>query len=895
MSSLDAGNSKTFFRFSIAVLAVVAAFLLYRVVGLCIDERLPPFVTFYPAIMVAALFAGFWPGLLATALASLLAVYWVLPLRGSFAVAGLSNVVALAFFLGGGVFISVLAERYRANQRQMADYKREHARQTEEQLQQVSEYHSLALEAAELGAWDYRFQTGDVVWDECCRNIFGVATGDHFDYQACIARIHPEDRPVVDEAVKQAIAGTDGGAYHKDFRVLWPDASIHWVESHGRVSFDGEGDQRRAVRFIGVNRDSTRHKQAEEALRSSQAKLHGIVSSAMDAVISIDDQQRIVVFNRAAETVFQCSESEALGSSLDRFIPHTLREAHREQLRLFGREGVTHRSANSPAILTGLRASGEEFPLEATISQAQAEGQKFYTVILRDITERNQSEEVLRKQAELIDLAHNTIMVWNLDGTIRFWNRGAEEMYAYPKHQAIGRFVHDLLRTVFPQPLTEIETDLLRRGRWEGELTQTAQDGTTIVVSSRWVLQRDSNGQARGVMEINNDITERIQAEQALRASEQRWATTLQSIGDAVISTDVAGNIEFMNEVAERLTGWPLSEAKGKHLSNVFSVTQEVTRILPECPVTTVLRSGKVVDLSDRALLIARDGAEIPIQDSAAPIRGRSGQIEGVVLVFQDVVEQRKAEKALRISDRLATTGRLAATIAHEIHNPLDAVSNLLYLIAQGTQEDLTRKYASTASHELLRITQMTQRMLAFQREAAKPVPVKIAEILESVTDLYERKIKSTGITLKQQIDFDGQILALPGELRQMFANLVGNAIEAVAARHGTITVRAYASRDWRRHRPGLRVVVADDGPGIPPEVRARIFEPFFTTKGESGTGLGLWIASEILRKYDGTLHLRTSTQPHLSGACFSIFLPFDAVGVNAEALPTALNNHNHA
>jgi signal transduction histidine kinase len=145
------------------------------------------------------------------------------------------------------------------------------------------------------------------------------------------------------------------------------------------------------------------------------------------------------------------------------------------------------------------------------------------------------------------------------------------------------------------------------------------------------------------------------------------------------------------------------------------------------------------------------------------------------------------------------------------------------------------------------------------------------------VIALYDKKIRSAGINLKQQIEFDGQILALPGELRQAFANLVGNAIEAMGSRHGTITLRAYASRDWRDDRPGLRVVVADDGPGIPASVRTSIFEPFFTTKGEGGTGLGLWITSDILRKYDGIIRLRTSTQSQRSGTCFSVFFPFEA------------------
>jgi len=180
------------------------------------------------------------------------------------------------------------------------------------------------------------------------------------------------------------------------------------------------------------------------------------------------------------------------------------------------------------------------------------------------------------------------------------------------------------------------------------------------------------------------------------------------------------------------------------------------------------------------------------------------------------------------------------------------------------------------ASQELARVTQMTKQMLAFQREAAKPIPVKITEILENVTALFDRKIQAAGIHLKQQFEFDGQILAFPGELRQVFANLVGNAIEAMGSRHGTITLRAYASHDWRHDRPGLRVVVADDGPGIPANVRTSMFEPFFTTKGESGTGLGLWVTSDILRKYDGTMRLRSSTQGPHSGTCFSVFFPLE-------------------
>jgi signal transduction histidine kinase len=300
-----------------------------------------------------------------------------------------------------------------------------------------------------------------------------------------------------------------------------------------------------------------------------------------------------------------------------------------------------------------------------------------------------------------------------------------------------------------------------------------------------------------------------------------------------------------------------------------------VTRIKPESPVAKVIRSGKVIGLANHTVLIQRDGAEVAIEDSAAPILNRQGQIEGVVLVFHDVSEQRRTEKALRASERLATTGRLAATIAHKIHNPLDAVSNLLYLIEQATEDKALREYVSLATSELERVTQMTEQMLAFQREAVRPVPVHMSDILGSVLSLYERKLQSAAIRVDKQIEDRISVMALPGELRQVFANLIGNAIEAMRSQQGRLVLRTRTARDGRNGRHGVRILVADNGPGIPSEIRKKIFDPFFTTKGESGTGLGLWISADIVRKYEGTIRLWSSTRPGSSGTCFSVFLPF--------------------
>ena len=434
---------------------------------------------------------------------------------------------------------------------------------------------------------------------------------------------------------------------------------------------------------------------------------------------------------------------------------------------------------------------------------------------------------------------------------------------------------------VFPE-ISEGWKQAHRRGlagevlRSEGDRFERT-DGSVQWV--RWEIRPwyDAAGAVAGILIFSEDITERKQAEEALRQSEERWATTLHSIGDAVISTCAQGKIIFMNRVAEKLTGWPFTEAQGRDLEEVFNIVNEVTRNKPESPVAKVIRLGQVAGPVNHTALISRNGTERPIDDTGAPIRDRDGQVTGVVLVFHDISEQRRAEKAVRDSERLAMTGRMASTLAHEIHNPLDTVGNLLFLIGHDPEvPETVRPHVALASEELARVTQMTRHMLSFQREAKNPVPIKIRHVLNNVIALYAGKIESAGIQVQTEVEFEGELIGLPGELRQVFANLLGNAMEAIG-KNGKIRLHAYAGREWRQGRRGLRVTVADNGQGIPAEVRDKIFDPFFTTKGEAGTGLGLWITAGIIENNDGILRLRTVTRDGRSGTCFSVFFPFPA------------------
>lgn len=267
--------------------------------------------------------------------------------------------------------------------------------------------------------------------------------------------------------------------------------------------------------ILETNRDITESKRVEQALRQSRQQMAGILGSAMDAIISVDATRKVVLFNRAAETMFQCPASEAIGDTLDRFIPERFRGAHDGHIRRFGETGETTRKMGKLGTVYGLRADGKEFPIEASISQMESAGQKLYTVIVRDITRRVREEETLKRQAELLHLSHDAIFVWNAASGVEFWSHGAAQLYGYEPDEVHGRSPQALFRQNFPTPWKQIETELQDRGLWEGELHRQNKTGREVFVSCR--LQRVSTaGAAAVILETDRDITERRRLEQEL-------------------------------------------------------------------------------------------------------------------------------------------------------------------------------------------------------------------------------------------------------------------------------------------------------------------------------------------------------------------------------------------
>jgi signal transduction histidine kinase len=280
------------------------------------------------------------------------------------------------------------------------------------------------------------------------------------------------------------------------------------------------------------------------------------------------------------------------------------------------------------------------------------------------------------------------------------------------------------------------------------------------------------------------------------------------------------------------------------------------------------------------------DGGRKIIRNSAMPLED-NGAIVGGVVLLEDVTDRLRSEQALIRAEKLASAGRLAATIAHEINNPLEAVTNILYLLAQNRSlPDETRDYARLAEQELTRVAHIAKQTLGFYRETAAPAVVDVAAQLDELLMIYWKRMAEKKIDLVRDYEPGTDITCYPGELRQVVSNLISNAIDATTG--GSIKVRARRSVSPNTKRKGVRITVADTGTGISSKRLPHVFEPFYTTKKDVGTGLGLWVCQNIITKHGGSIRVRSSVVTESHGTVFSVFLPGLASARNQQAARAA-------
>lgn len=387
----------------------------------------------------------------------------------------------------------------------------------------------------------------------------------------------------------------------------------------------------------------------------------------------------------------------------------------------------------------------------------------------------------------------------------------------------------------------------------------------------RWHLGRalplrSERGEIARWLGTFTDIDDQKRAADAM----SRLAAIVESSEDAIYSKDLDGQIKSWNRGAEKMYGYSAAEMVGQNVSRLTPTD----RLHENADILELLGRGESIEHIE-TIRLRKDGTPVEVSMAISPVRNAASEIVGASTIARDVTERNRATEALRKTEKLAATGRLAGTMAHEINNPLEAVTHLLYLIDKSSSLDqAARNYTQIAMAEVDRIGHIAKQALGFYREASSPIDVKISELVSNVIELYNSGAQNKSVHLEAQLENDASIKAFPGEMRQVFSNLIVNAVDAVP-RGGTVKVRVKHGRDWSSRRMGIRVLVSDNGHGIPPDVRPHIFEPFFTTKGERGTGIGLWVSEGVLEKQGGRIRLKSSTR-QMHGTTFSVFLPYN-------------------
>jgi len=552
------------------------------------------------------------------------------------------------------------------------------------------------------------------------------------------------------------------------------------------------------------------------------------------------------------------------------------------------------RAAVAKAIEEGL-AAGTGYDIDFRVTpngktfwnstRARVRGTEVIGVVF-DVTEQKLAEFALRESEERFrGVFHNAIVPIALatpDGKFLSANAAYCKMLGYTESElrSLG-----FQRITHPADLTDnvqLHNDLVT-GQNDGftlEKRYIRKDGETVWVRANMSLVRDAKGHPLQVIAIAEDITDRRRVEndstrlmEQLDAERTQLRTAIEQLR-LIEQTVNAGTWLF--DIATGISHWPpgISALWGlPRQSHQIGLAEFVERMYPEdrervtAVIQEALATGSPYHVEFR--VVWPDQSVHWLTARGAVITGADGKPSQVVGIALESTQQIKTEEALRQSEKLAAAGRLAATIAHEINNPLEAVTNLLYISLHNPDLPTSvREYLQQADQELARVSHIARQTLGFYRESAIPEEVSLAQSVEQVLDLYRRKIVSKDIVVRADLDPQVHVRGSKGELRQVISNVILNAVDAVA-KGGTIAVRVSRSGQGM-----ASLTVADDGEGISRESRSKLFQPFFTTKRDIGTGLGLWVSKGIVEKHGGSIQVRSSTNHFRTGTTFVVKLP---------------------
>ncbi len=484
-----------------------------------------------------------------------------------------------------------------------------------------------------------------------------------------------------------------------------------------------------------------------------------------------------------------------------------------------------------------------------------------------EITERRKAERLQQlREAELWDFLESAVIAMHwaaADGTILWANKAELKLLGYEQDEYVGHHISEF--HVNQQVIDDILRRLAQQEELHGyEAQLKCKDGSVrdVRIHSNVLLQ---NGEFVHTRCFTVDITEQKNA----AGTRLSLAAIVESSDDAIVSKDLNGVVTSWNSSAETMFGYTSKEMIG----------QPITLIIPpellddERRILATLRRGERIDHFE-TVRITKSGERLDVSITVSPLKNAAGTIIGAAKIARDISQRKKMEAALRTNEKLAAVGRLAATVAHEVNNPLEAVFNLIYLARHHETISVpVREYLLDAEEELRRVAHLTKQTLGFYREQKGAAGTHVGILLQQLLSISSSKVANKGVDIQLEIRHDPEIHAIPGEIRQLLANILNNGIDAVN-HGGVIRIRVSAACQWAVQTSGVRITFIDSGPGISQSNLAKIFEPFFTTKTEVGTGLGLWICKSIVDRHAGNIRVRSHTTPGRSWTAVSAFLP---------------------
>lgn len=609
--------------------------------------------------------------------------------------------------------------------------------------------------------------------------------------------------------------------------------------------------------------------------REAEKHYRVLIDTVSDAIISTNDENRVLLWNSGAEKIFGYGRGAAVGSLLsDLIVP----DYHTDSLRKAFAQAEKNPLVGKTKEIEARRKNGELFPAELSVSSRKTVNGRISTIIIRDISERKKTEEEKDRFLKTIEAAKEAICLLSPDLLITYTNDAMDELFGYRKEELLGKHVSILNPGPTPELVAEkIKDTMKRKGWWEGEISNKRKDGSELTTYATISAHKDREGRILNFISIQNDITERKKAEEALKYSEERYALAQRVANIGSWDWDIrTGNLEWSEKI-EPMFGFGLGEFKATYEAFLECVHPEDRQHVINS-VNACIEKGKGYDIEHR--IVWPDGTVRWVSETGNVIHDENNKAMRMLGVVKDITERKQAEDVLKRdketverlvnertqellhtqaeldkAKRLSDIGTLAATVAHELRNPLAVIKTASYNIRRKRKNFLLDKHLDNIEKKISESNQIINNLLSYSRiKIPTYEKVEIYELLNECIAFTKKRFynqdvsifKNYGPTKKKFIDGD------PLQIGEIFNNILTNAYQSISDKKGKIEVM---TRDVGKNL--LEINISDNGIGIDEEDLEKIFQPFFTRKSK-GTGLGLTICNELVRLHGGKIDIKS-------------------------------------